>query len=349
MAHRTNPKSIGSFLLLCTMSLWCGCSDDESTTGPSDSTPPSGVTTLSAGSATDSSVTLTWTAVGDDGNAGTASSYDLRYSAAAISEGNISGATPVAGVPIPRAAGQQETFTVTGLAAGTTYFFALRVGDEASNWSPLSNVASRATDGQTLPPLPTVASLMPARTLVGDTLVVQGTGFGDVQDSSAVLFTGSALLTGSASAIGVASAIEATVLAGGWSATSIRVLVPAGVVEGPVAVRREGRTGPGVSFQVAPPMPVSFTSDLLPLFGIRGCISCHGGTNGLFLGSRAALLEGNSVHGPVVIRRNGPASLIVKKVRGTAGFGERMPPGGQLTEEEILLISDWIDQGTRDN
>jgi hypothetical protein len=226
-----------------------------------------------------------------------------------------------------------ESFTVTGLTAGTTYWFALKTRDEAGNVSELSNVASRATTT----PVPAVTLLVPARTVVGDTLMVNGRDFGSQQDSSAVLF------------VGITGRVEATILSPGWSATSIKVLVPAGAANGPVVVRRGGVIGAGISFQVAPDV-VSYTNDLLPLFELRGCASCHGGTNGLFLDSRAAILQGNSNHGPVVTRRNGPGSVIVKKVRGTAGFGVRMPQGSApLVESEILLISDWIDQGTRDN
>ena len=39
------------------------------------------------------------------------------------------------GEPTPKAAGQAESFTVTGLSANTTYYFALKVADEVPNWS----------------------------------------------------------------------------------------------------------------------------------------------------------------------------------------------------------------------
>jgi hypothetical protein len=173
--------------------------------------------------------------------------------------------------------------------------------------------------------------------VIGDTLVVNGTDFGGVQDSSAVLFTG----TG--------GTVEGSVVATGWTDTSIRVLVPAGTESGPVVVRRDGVNSNGKAFQVAPRV-VTFTGDLEPLFETQGCASCHGGTNNLFVGTRAQLLLGNSAHGPVVVRRNGAGSIIVKKLRGTAGFGDRMPQGSPpLSEAEITTISDWIDQGTRDN
>src|SRR5262249_44176841 len=65
------------------------------------------------------SATLAWTARGDDGTTGRATSYDVRYSSAPITEANWDAATPAAGEPAPQAAGSAETFTVTGLDPGT--------------------------------------------------------------------------------------------------------------------------------------------------------------------------------------------------------------------------------------
>jgi len=49
------------------------------------------------------------------------------------------------GEPAPHAAGAAETFTVAGLVASTTYYFAIKTRDEASNWSTLSNVVVATT------------------------------------------------------------------------------------------------------------------------------------------------------------------------------------------------------------
>jgi hypothetical protein len=97
------------------------------------------------------SITLNWTAPGDDGTVGTATQYDIRYSTTAITDANWTTATQVSGESAPKAAGLAETFTVTGLASSTKYYFAIKTADEASNWSALSNVAS-ATTSDTVPP-----------------------------------------------------------------------------------------------------------------------------------------------------------------------------------------------------
>lgn len=86
------------------------------------------------------SVTLVWTAPGDDGNIGTAGHYELRYSQSPITDANWGQATPVSGLPAPQVAGTRQSVTVNGLNETTTYYFALRTQDDAGNWSPLSNV-----------------------------------------------------------------------------------------------------------------------------------------------------------------------------------------------------------------
>ncbi len=88
------------------------------------------------------SYTLTWTAPGDDNFTGTAAAYDLRYSTSVISAITWNTAVHVSGVPVPRTAGSRESFTVTGLAPNTTYYFAIRTVDRAGNWSLVSNNAT---------------------------------------------------------------------------------------------------------------------------------------------------------------------------------------------------------------
>ncbi len=117
-----------------------------------DVTPPSAVANLAVSSSTPVSVTLQWTAPGDDGLSGTASFYDVRYRTAPITESNFATSTPVAGEPAPHAAGTAETFIVSGLTPTTTYWFALRTVDEEGNTSALSNNASTTTPADTIPP-----------------------------------------------------------------------------------------------------------------------------------------------------------------------------------------------------
>lgn len=132
------------------------CQTTQAGAPPSDTTAPAAVTNLAAGIPTASSIPLTWTAPGDDGNTGTAASYDVRYSTATITEVNWASATQATGEPSPGVAGTAQSFTVSGLSSNTSYYFALKTSDEVPNISGLSNVVSATTaagaGGDTTPP-----------------------------------------------------------------------------------------------------------------------------------------------------------------------------------------------------
>jgi len=121
-----------------------------------DTTAPDAVTDLALSGATTSTIDLAWTAPGDDGSTGTATTYDVRYSTSAINDGNWASATTVTGEPTPSVAGTSEAMTVSGLSADTTYFFALKTSDEVPNESGTSNSPSLSTTaGATPTPTPT--------------------------------------------------------------------------------------------------------------------------------------------------------------------------------------------------
>lgn len=108
---------------------------------PGDQTPPAAVMDLRILSATDSTVTLGWTAPGDDGTAGQASAYALRRDDVAIaSEAGWLAADEVPSLPVPGASGTTDSVLVPGLTVGVEHFFALRSADEVPNWSGLSNL-----------------------------------------------------------------------------------------------------------------------------------------------------------------------------------------------------------------
>jgi hypothetical protein len=92
------------------------------------------------------SVTLTWTASGDDGLQGRASRYDLRYSAKVLANKDTmswwNGAAAISmGSKTPSAAGTKDSVRINGLVIGLKYFAMIRVADEAGNWSSFSNLA----------------------------------------------------------------------------------------------------------------------------------------------------------------------------------------------------------------
>jgi hypothetical protein len=77
--------------------------------------------------------------------ADTASAYDIRYSTAPIDDSNWLSANQCHGEPVPLPPGSTETYVVDGLLSETTYYFVLKVADEASNWSDISNSLEAAT------------------------------------------------------------------------------------------------------------------------------------------------------------------------------------------------------------
>ncbi len=117
-----------------------------------DVTPPATVSNLAASQPTQTSLLLGWTAPGDNGTTGTAALYDMRWSGAPITTSNFGAATPVSPQPVPAAGGTAQTYLMTGLTQGTTYYFALRARDAAGNWSGVSNVAMGTTTPDTIPP-----------------------------------------------------------------------------------------------------------------------------------------------------------------------------------------------------
>ena len=137
--HRLPPR-LGAGLLGL---LLAGCSGTviEPAAPAGDTTPPGRVTDLYVSAASDTAITLTWTAPGDDGRTGTATRYEIRRAPARITAGNWAAATEIPAPP-PAAAGARETVRVTGLARGQQWWFALRAADEVPNWSAVSNVPS---------------------------------------------------------------------------------------------------------------------------------------------------------------------------------------------------------------
>lgn len=194
--------------------------------------------------------------------------------------------------------------------------------------------------GPALGPEPRIDRLIPTRTVTADTVRVEGSNFGAIAADGEVTFAG-----GSGRIVGTSVV---------WSDSAITVLVPEGAVDGAVTVSTSAGEGAGKAFSVALSL-VRYSSGLLPLLTGAGCVDCHSGdfgTNNLRLESVPDILRGDSVNGPVIIRRNGPGSLIVRKVGPNPPIGERMPlgcSGACLNDAQILSISDWIDQGTRDN
>src|ERR1700738_4953666 len=93
---------------------------------------------------------------------------------------------------------------------------------------------------------------------------------------------------------------------------------------------------------------VYFARDVQPILHSR-CAACHSGDKpqaGLSVLTRAGLLSGG-LSGPAVRPGASSDSLLIRRV---TGGDARMPLGQKpLTENEVSLLSRWIDEGAEWN
>jgi hypothetical protein len=113
-----------------------------------DVDPPGMIDDLATTEATSNTMYLSWTATGDDGEVGTASYYELRFSTAPIDDSSWDLATRAGNEPAPEVSGTPQSMEVFQLEAETLYYFAIKAFDEWGNAGPLSNLPSEST----LPP-----------------------------------------------------------------------------------------------------------------------------------------------------------------------------------------------------
>jgi hypothetical protein len=104
-----------------------------------DGNSPYMILDLHVAAVTDSTVKLIWTATGDDGDVGKATTYDIRHHSCWITAANWDSATQVTGEPTPSTAGQLDSMVIHNLKKDSTYYFSVQAYDEAGNKSGLSN------------------------------------------------------------------------------------------------------------------------------------------------------------------------------------------------------------------
>ncbi|MDX9857796.1 MAG: fibronectin type III domain-containing protein [candidate division Zixibacteria bacterium] len=129
--------------------------------GTEDVIPPAAIDDLGALPGDEhGDITLSWTAPGDDDNAGQADRYEVRYSLNPITTMNWSQASLAPAPPTPATAGTSESFVVSNLNPGVRYYVAVRSYDESENASPVSNGPQSFAAG--------IASPAPQNTSVDD-------------------------------------------------------------------------------------------------------------------------------------------------------------------------------------
>jgi len=220
---------------------------------PTDTTKPAAITNLAlqAGSPATSQIKLTWTATGDDGTTGIASKYIIKRSTSAITAANFDVATTIYNTLSPKSTGSTETFTVTGLTANKTYYFAIKVQDEVPNTSVISNVPSLAT----LANLPTVSAITPNNGENGGAVAIAVTGTNFIPGANTLRFSNSS------------NTFE---IAGTYvSAASLTASAPIGAPVGTYSLKVVNINGASAALASAytvkvAPTPLPTVSDLIP-------------------------------------------------------------------------------------
>ncbi|MCK5038641.1 MAG: S8 family serine peptidase, partial [Thermoplasmata archaeon] len=121
-----------------------------------DDTSPAAITDLVASTGPDhESVMLSFTATGDDGSAGIATEYIVKYSLTPIPNhvcfDHLSTEYTEA-LPAPQSSGSMENILLTGLDMGIEYYFTVIAVDEGGNMGVLSNDDSAIVKNDITPP-----------------------------------------------------------------------------------------------------------------------------------------------------------------------------------------------------
>jgi sugar lactone lactonase YvrE len=110
-----------------------------------DAIPPAVVGDLRVAETGSGHVTLRFTASGDDGLDGRASTYDVRGATPGLDVAHLDAAPAFVNHVVPGPPGTVETIEVAGLAAATPYQFVVRARDEWDSAGPPSTIVSAVT------------------------------------------------------------------------------------------------------------------------------------------------------------------------------------------------------------
>jgi len=220
-----------------------------------DTTAPTAITDLAlqAGSPATSQIKLTWKATGDDGTSGFASKYIIKRSTSEITAENFDAdtATTIFNTLSPKSVGSDETFTVTGLTAGTTYYFAIKAQDEVPNDSAISNVENLATENN----LPSISEIDTTEEFNDATVAITITGTNFIDGDNTLRFSNSD------------NTFE---IAGTYvSTTNLTASIPVGAPVGVYSLKISNSNGISAALLLAyivveAPTPLPTVSDIIP-------------------------------------------------------------------------------------
>ena len=118
-----------------------------------DTIAPVSIKDLRVSSTTTKSLTLNWTAPGDDELKGISKGYVIKYSTSSpISEDTWDKAKIYSQKWTPKRGNSLETHIISGLISGTQYWFAIKAFDDVQNSGMISNSPSGTTKSPTPPP-----------------------------------------------------------------------------------------------------------------------------------------------------------------------------------------------------
>lgn len=113
-----------------------------------DTVNPAAINTLTASAQSGSVVRLRWNAVGSDGLSGRASAYEIRRSAAPITDdASCTAGASLAHALTPKNPGLQETVDIAGHSPGQTYYYCVRAYDHRGNRGAWNSAIWTVTPG----------------------------------------------------------------------------------------------------------------------------------------------------------------------------------------------------------
>lgn len=130
-----------------------GDSGDTRTIIGVDPVPPGPICDLAASPGSeDGEIILSWTATGDDGATGQASSYRIGFSRGAFSTVDWDTIWASSAPSVPKASCLRETVLVRGLLPAEAFHLAVSAADEELNFGEISNLTSATAGCDTFPP-----------------------------------------------------------------------------------------------------------------------------------------------------------------------------------------------------
>ncbi len=176
--HR--PTHLALVVVWTVSCLHCACSEDS---GPDPDPTPSGlpatIVDLRATAATESAITVAWTAPSLATGLGPITRYDLRYTTYGQEGTDLETWTQSPSLPAPAAPGTTQQTTITALTPTTPYAIRLRATVDNLTWSAPSNLVIASADPALDLTPPADVTDLTVLWSSGDQLMVQWTPTGD--------------------------------------------------------------------------------------------------------------------------------------------------------------------------